>query len=815
MKLNMEDINKRIYALTHDSYLEETIVDIYNDKGVFLKENAINCIKKWSGLNKDTNIAFTTAIDIFSEICMNCRNNDIKNAYKYLYEGIIKVKDSNSLGNVIKMRNSRIKTKIPTKINKNNEKVSNAIKSAIDSLSSKLAAKGAPVTTEETIELVDECFNLLEERVNEIKHCDVIINNYNKISKRYNLDKIISEVCYDNDMYQCINEICQCIDTYNTPFSHKYNAALETSYFLFNKHFMNYPSDKIIESVTDYFIFNHNYNNMINDIKLVKENSILFDNDDFNSINYLFEENNIITNKDINIQEQVDSYGLESYESMNENVIDKTKDYLKGNPDERKDSDIKEMINDFRKQCAKNENKDSNFMITNFKAIITKIFSKNADQIVNELPNMFSIIRASFVLTATSINPVIGLITLITNGIIKHTLSRKQTEKIVTAYKNEIDSVNKKLEKTKDNNTKERLQKYLNELEKDLDKIKQYQSNLYTDEENDERDLYDFDDDFDFDFDEDSEFNESQLIQLSSVIAIGNLVSSINEALLDNNLTDIINNNLSRFNDEAIDGITDLTLALPVVLEKNKLCEAMVDEIKNIRSKENLYTDDYIRIDCLNNNIYKLKESSSTFTNNNIKSIMCYLSCINEIANMPNNDYLLEMNFTNTIKLAINNLKRNVVKLSDKEKKLSNNLDVSMNNISKGIENALTNDNREAIIRGRILPSASKTIKIALATGAAWAVSPAVAVIGAIGAFACSSKLKAKERQLVLDDIEIELKMCERYLRQAEEKNDMKAIRQIEITQRNLQRQQQRIKYKMNVIYNQKTDTKYLGNDED
>ena len=200
-------------------------------------------------MNKDTNIAFTTAIDIFSEICMNCGNNDIKNAYRYLYEGIIKVKDSNSLGNVIKMRNSRIKTKISTKINKNNEKVSNAIKSAIDSLSSKLAAKGVPVTTEETIELVDECFNLLEERVNEIKHCDVIINNYNKISKRYNLDKIISEVCYDNDMYQCINEICECIDTYNTPFSHKYNAALETSYSLFNKHFLAYPSLSLMFSV--------------------------------------------------------------------------------------------------------------------------------------------------------------------------------------------------------------------------------------------------------------------------------------------------------------------------------------------------------------------------------------------------------------------------------------------------------------------------------------------------------------------------------------------------------------------------------------
>jgi hypothetical protein len=114
------------------------------------------------------------------------------------------------------------------------------------------------------------------------------------------------------------------------------------------------------------------------------------------------------------------------------------------------------------------------------------------------------------------------------------------------------------------------------------------------------------------------------------------------------------------------------------------------------------------------------------------------------------------------------------------------------------------NDNREAVIKGRILPSASKCIKLACALGVAWAINPAIAVIGAIGGFACSKKLKAKERQLVLDDIEIELKMCERYIKQAEDDNDLKKVRQLEIIQRNLLRQQQRIKYKMHVVYNQR-----------
>ena len=49
-------------------------------------------------------------------------------------------------------------------------------------------------------------------------------------------------------------------------------------------------------------------------------------------------------------------------------------------------------------------------------------------------------------------------------------------------------------------------------------------------------------------------------------------------------------------------------------------------------------------------------------------------------------------------------------------------------------------------------------------------------------------------------------------MRQAEDKNDMKAIRNIEQIQRNLERQQQRIKYRMKVVYNQDVPNAH-GND--
>ena len=81
----------------------------------------------------------------------------------------------------------------------------------------------------------------------------------------------------------------------------------------------------------------------------------------------------------------------------------------------------------------------------------------------------------------------------------------------------------------------------------------------------------------------------------------------------------------------------------------------------------------------------------------------------------------------------------------------------------------------------------------------AWALSPAIAVIGVLGIFACSKQLQHKERQLILDDIDIELKMCERYLQQAENEGDLKKVRQIEVMQRNLERQKQRIKHRMSM----------------
>ena len=813
----LKDIYKRARMKNYSSNVKSQFninnIALYTNNGAFNENNAFYIINHWTGLNENTNIAYDKALDVFSEICENCNDNKINEACDILLQEINKVRDATQLQNSIKHKTSRLKTKIITKIQNKIDDASDGLSNAIYNVQSKLKPS-LPSTTPSTKNgdtVAEECFNKLYNESAVLIECDRILNNYSKVCKRFDIDKIISELASEDSLNESINEICACIDTYNIPFINKYNSSLETCSYAFQKNYIKCPPKKIVEAVTDYYIFNTRIESF-DDISKISKISPIFNESDFDSVSFLY-------NKKINentIRVESPEYGITSInEDINDVKItgrvirDDISQWKYGNPQEHANDDVKEMINDFRIKCAKLDKDDNkNALLSQFKALLTKLFTKNSDQIVNELPKMLTLVRMTFIISSCAINPVIGLITFITDRVIKLTLSRKETERIINAYKKELDSVDSKLNKTKDAYTKDRLERYKKELKKDLEKIKDYERNLYSDEENDKRDKddntsYEFDDDFDFDFDEDDDFglSESQLINCATIKIISELMQSIQESNIDN-VDEMVANNIYKLSNDTIDTITDFSITVPTVLEKNKLCEVFKNYRKQLREAEN---KDYMRIDAINENIYKIENSNSVYnTNMDSKSIICSLMWLSELAMINNNSgYVNEMNITNTLKLALNRLKNTAMKLSDKEKQMSNTIDTSVNNMSKGIEKAMMNDSRESIIRGSILPSASKTIKMALILGAEWAVNPAIAVITALGAFACQKRLSAKERQLALDDIEIELKMCERYMRQAEDKNDMKAIRNIEQIQRNLERQQQRIKYRMKVVYNQ------------
>ena len=821
MKVSISDVSKRMNynpSIKNANAKKLNHIKLYSESGKFNESNAFHLLNNWMYLGENTNEAYNNVLDVYIEICENCNDSKIKDAERIMIENIIKVRDSKQMLNSLKYRMSRLKSKSRTNINKALNQNKN-INDTLNNISSKLSIQSPTVASPSSDSQQDQQSteeNYLSNIYNQCKmlyECDRIVENYNKILKRFDIDKMVDDYC--DDIYQCVNEICKCVDTYNIPFINKYNTALESIYLAFDKKYIRYPKDKIIESVTDYFIFNTKMDdNNFKDIEFICNECVLFDKDDFKPIEYLYKENHITENT-IDPEYETASYGVEYFNENNlkdvakgiyKTVKNDSKSWIHGRPEERdskEDEEVKEMIQDFRKQCAKaDKNEENNMLISYFKSLITKLFSRSPECIINELPSIFTLVRATFIIGVTSISAPLGLITLITNFVVKMVINRKQCEKIIKAYEKEIESTESKISSSKDKYTKERLEKYKNKLSDDLKKIKKYRDTLYTDEENFERDDYSFDDDFDFNFD-DFSFDESQMTRMSSIIIISELMQSINEHVVDTDIDGIISKNIYKFSTNTIDNITDFSVTVPVILEKQKLCTTLENYRNELRKSDNL--NDMIRIEYLNNDIQKLQESNTIYnSSNDMKTVISTLLWLDEMTKYNSIGYVNEMNFTNTLKLALNRLKNSATKLSDKEKQISKTIDASVNNLSNAIEKAMLNDSRDAIIKGRILPSASKCIKIALATGAAWAVQPAIAVIGVLGAFVCHKNLSAKERQLALDDIEIELKMADRYLKRAEDANDMNAIRQCEIIKRNLERQQQRIKYKMHVVYNQK-----------
>lgn len=155
----------------------------------------------------------------------------------------------------------------------------------------------------------------------------------------------------------------------------------------------------------------------------------------------------------------------------------------------------------------------------------------------------------------------------------------------------------------------------------------------------------------------------------------------------------------------------------------------------------------------------------------------------------------------NSMKLYLEGLKSKLKNMSQKEKEVSRNLDNNFRRFSKAMHDALISDRREAIIKGSVIPSFSKCIKIAIGLAGTGLISgnPLVPLLIAIGGFAVSKRITKKERILLLDEIETELDVVEKEIAMAESKNQMKKYRTLLKYKKDLQRQYQRIRYNVRV----------------
>jgi hypothetical protein len=60
-------------------------------------------------------------------------------------------------------------------------------------------------------------------------------------------------------------------------------------------------------------------------------------------------------------------------------------------------------------------------------------------------------------------------------------------------------------------------------------------------------------------------------------------------------------------------------------------------------------------------------------------------------------------------------------------------------------------------------------------------------------------KIRTKERQMVVDELSVELKMIDKYIQDADDKKDYKKERELMLVKKKLQNQYSRLSYNINV----------------
>ena len=273
---------------------------------------------------------------------------------------------------------------------------------------------------------------------------------------------------------------------------------------------------------------------------------------------------------------------------------------------------------------------------------------------------------------------------------------------------------------------------------------------------------------------------------------------SCNEYIKHNDILDTISNNISSYSEDDIDYITNISLRECNILDPIRLSK-IIGKYREYLYETN-HKDKYRLGSCINENMFKIKTNRNKEQSRKTRYELCNdLSMINEALEALEN--INETSMKTNITIARERLKKAAIKLSDKEKVMSRQLDNALDKFNDNIQRELSNKNREAVIKGRILPSASSVIKIALATGVTAMINPAIAVVAAIGGIAASKAGTKKEKQFILDEIEIQLKLVEKKIQLAESNNDMKALEQLLKLEQKLKRERQRIIYRLKHYY--------------
>lgn len=485
--------------------------------------------------------------------------------------------------------------------------------------------------------------------------------------------------------------------------------------------------------------------------------------------------------------------------------------------------------------------------VPGFKRLVSKMYSKSPEAMISEVPNILHIASYAFIaaeFTIPVIGPVLAIISGMITWFISKRVSEKDAQKLLDYLKAEKAKVEKKLDTISNPKAKIRYGEYLKELDKSIEKVSAYLESIVGD--SDDSAIANDSDVEGMDFD-DMDIDEATLMLHDLVVMTEQVVKDryceLSDENIDISLCNITENadidnwyvrdTLNRQNEDGLLSTGNI----------KEICEELMTEsysdfsdFVEILSKSsyrgngleaihNLYESTYYSEGGHHNVANSYASSAQNIfnetTNTNkgdIQSLIEEYYCNEAVKKIlkkvphPNNVKIKKddkdkhnkpkMHFNlNSVKLILQDAKRNIKNLNTKIQSKSQAANAYASGVINGIEKSMTSDRREAIIKGRILPSFSQMVKYAVTIAAAGvAFQPLGAVITAVGLFSVNKALTYREKQMILDEIETEMRVVEKQIAIAENEGDMDQYRLLLNMQKKLIRERQRIKYNMKAV---------------
>lgn len=726
-------------------------------------------------------------------------------------------------------------------------------------------------------EIPDTVMDKVSDAIKEYALCDRILDNHNKLSKRFKIDNVI------RTKYTTVEEICQevcaMVDTYDIKPHIKMELCFEEVSYLTSTHGIQMNEQDMVVAISDYFLslpmtegMDVAYANTIKESKVLSleaDNKVQYLTNPVNPMQYIVETHSGL----IDLSPFYENYGEDK---------------------------IKELMNQYKVDVKKSDSK--------FKQVLNKIFTQSPQAILDETPDLLKWIRGFAVVGATSKHAAAGIVSFFVNGFIQFDLRKKETERLIKYFEGELKSVEKQIERTNDPDKEENLESYSDALNNSITKLKEYYDSLLSEKEIENR--------------EDEDINESvyELSNEATKVVLNSLIGDAKKAdeFINKIEEDLLKlKNVSRTDEkdeltqEGVSKYIDPEGRISIVLcsydttrcddvgllfesfdsmiratnnmlfnKRGKVYYSVLENrvdiefrskfkmITTLKEEESIYTQmtdvqmmraSFIMESAeLMEKLYNLEPN--TIIDSAIKRIGSlteeqaqmfveawgygspidrddmnrfvseYVKYQNECGNYIDaynmrkmfdhivideyasiydgvaateimKDIVTEAVDLNSMKMAVGNLKKSVVKLPGKQQQMCRNLDMQFNNMVRGVKNFYkVTDHRDQILKGQVCPSISKIIKIGitlagLGIASGGFVLPAIALLGGLAMSKNSSK---NEKQILIDTIDIELQVVERDIERCKEQGkSSRKYRTLLTTQKSLQREKQRIIYGM------------------